>query len=1439
MWLAGGEIDWQKLHAGTTPGRVALPTYPFQRLRYWYEPKQNANVSTQAFPVPKQLPPIPLKKKKDMAEWFYSPQWRRTLPLLPCNPLNMVRHGNNWLLFLDECGVGRRFAQHLQTQGVKVFTVVRSNDFQVLSGESYAINPTEAKHYQLLLDDLQRRQEIPSFIFNFWFVTPPTDEPTPEAGFEMLLFLAQALFGRDRSSTIELMIVSTNLHAIESGDRICPAKATLLGPCRVIPLEYPNIACRSLDIELPLDEAAQARLMDRLFSEAAAPDEEPAIAYRGESRLILEYVRKPLTPDDSDGNVRLRQGGVYLIAGGQGGVGLSLATFLAEEYAAKLALITRSPFPPRESWKDLLITPRAANLQTWLDDLYAAESAWSERLAIASLSDYPGLESGLVELCRCYAFDYIKVALAQSNEDTGVERQKLLERLGVLPSMERFVDYMVNLLEEGGVIVNKNGRLHLVPNSSQLKDSARMSADLHDRYPLFTGMIQLLDRCAANYREALSGKIPAISVLYPEGRFDFLEQAAKNTLEHSTEPHYREVLAELVSKLATRQKKGPLRILEVGAGNGLLTQVVARELSKLAPETVEYWVTDIGSKFVEQLKQRAENDGFDFIKTRVLDISSEPTAQGFAAGSFDAILALNVVHATPSIENTLFNLRCLLDRNGILALIEVTKTPPWVDMVWGLSKGWWQFEDSHLRKRSPLLGPNTWEKLLREQGFTSVESLPASEMARTASDTALIIAQVRGDKVGDSPNWNSEADRSELTRHRIRRIQEIELRGGQVEIYSCDICDRDALAASISDVEERFGPINGVIQCAMVLDDGLMQLETPEKASKVLRPKVQGTQLLFELTRNPERDFFAISSSLASTLGLHAQADYCAANAFQDAFAHKMNALGESFVCSINWGIWSEAGAAMRLLMDESSVAPQRHWVPYPLFEHCVDTAPGRRIYHGRLSVQRHWIVSEHWLDDRPLVPGTGFLELARAAYQHWHPCNAVALRDVFFQEPLEVSEFQECEIRVVLEDRGDYCNFTILSQDNASRWYENVRGEIAVVNDYQPTVYDIAALRRACQEKKAADTGVITAAGNMKRFGPVCVGPRWHRTISDKYFGQDRAMVELTLPEDYGDDLQYYKLHPALLDVATSFALGSESFYLPFSYKNLKLYGSLPRKIVAYARYLDDGRSGKETISFDILLLDEEGRECALIEGFVLKKATERYALRAARPVTSPDLHPELQQGMGSQEGAQAFRRILRQSSPQVLVSTQDFSSVQAGNKTMRVLQFKENALPRLREFTISHLWENKNSPGADHQQRSAMSAQRPSIRQERPTPSTKEGMTALLDIFREVLHIRDIDISDDFFELNGDSLQAIMVTSRVRDVFGVELGPDALFNCPTPEQLMQAIAQKATLVVQPPPNRQDSTNFDEEQLRKQVEALSDKEVEDLLNRLGKENET
>ena len=103
-----------------------------------------------------------------------------------------------------------------------------------------------------------------------------------------------------------------------------------------------------------------------------------------------------------------------------------------------------------------------------------------------------------------------------------------------------------------------------------------------------------------------------------------------------------------------------------------------------------------------------------------LDISHDPESQGYELHSFDMVLGYNVVHATPRIRESIRNLGRLLAPGGLLGLVEATRLRRWDEMVWGLTEGWWLFEDDDLRTISPLISLNQWQDVLRGEGFDKV-----------------------------------------------------------------------------------------------------------------------------------------------------------------------------------------------------------------------------------------------------------------------------------------------------------------------------------------------------------------------------------------------------------------------------------------------------------------------------------------------------------------------------------------------------------------------------------------------------------------------------------------------------------------------------------------------------------------------------------------------
>ncbi|MFD3874633.1 type I polyketide synthase [Streptomyces sp. NPDC058623] len=136
--------------------------------------------------------------------------------------------------------------------------------------------------------------------------------------------------------------------------------------------------------------------------------------------------------------------------------------------------------------------------------------------------------------------------------------------------------------------------------------------------------------------------------------------------------------------------------------------------------------------------------------------------------------------------------------------------------------------------------------------------------------------------------------------------------GAQVTWAACDVADRVALAALLDSVPaER--PLTAVIHTAAVLDDGVVDLLTPERVDRVMRPKVDGALNLHELTRHLDLSAFVLFSAAAGTLGGAGQANYGAANVFLDALARHRRAGGLAAL-SLVWGMWAEErGMAGRL----------------------------------------------------------------------------------------------------------------------------------------------------------------------------------------------------------------------------------------------------------------------------------------------------------------------------------------------------------------------------------------------------------------------------------------------------------------------------------------------------------------------------------------------
>ena len=455
----------------------------------------------------------------------------------------------------------------------------------------------------------------------------------------------------------------------------------------------------------------------------------------------------------------------------------------------------------------------------------------------------------------------------------------------------------------------------------------------------------------------------------------------------------------------------------------------------------------------------------------------------------------------------------------------------------------------------------------------------------------------------------------------IRKLEALEALGAEVWATSADVANVQQMQAVIVQAEARFGRIHGIIHAAGIPDGAVIQRRTHGMTKQILAPKVQGTLVLDQLYQSRDLDFFLLCSSLASILAPVGQVGYVAANAFLDAFAHHQTARDGRHTVSVNWDTWQEVGMAV----ETRQPAPVRA-VAHPLFDHRFEDPPNREVYVSQLRTDTHWVLHEHRLGGQAILPGTAYLEMARATVADQARNRAMEMHQVYFLSPLIMGERESRDVHTILTQDEDGLAFTIKSRSSPGddAWQEHARGQITWIEGISPKWHDIADLSRRCDGEAIAPSGTVDEG----RVQSPAVGPRWNNLLrAQRTANQGFALIEL--PEAFAADLESYLLHPALLDRATGFlvpAVRAAGMYLPFSYQTIKIWGPLPRRFFCYSRYVEPNSPRKETLQFHITLMDEQGVERVDIEAYTLRKIDRERVLAPSTAGQRPALDPSSQ---------------------------------------------------------------------------------------------------------------------------------------------------------------------------------------------------------------------
>ena len=396
-----------------------------------------------------------------------------------------------------------------------------------------------------------------------------------------------------------------------------------------------------------------------------------------------------------------------------------------------------------------------------------------------------GVEAGAAErflgdierLARSYAREALEGLGWRGESGVVVRASELRRSLKVVVEHERLLDRLFGLLEAGGVlersseglVVSGVGEASGVEDAGAVASSGELLEAMRERYPFGGVELGLLGRCGAALGDVLRGRVEGLELLFGG------EGGGAESLYHEA-PLLRAMnrqVGEVVRGLVEAMPEGRrLRVLEVGAGTGGTTGSV---LGALPAGGYEYTYTDISAGFFGGAEGRFGGEGASLVY-RVLDIERDPVGQGFDAHGYDLVVAANVLHATRDLGEALGHCRALLAPSGVLVCLEGLRSQGWLDLTFGLLEGWWRYGDGY-RTDGALVGEEVWRRALGEAGYGEVSVVSSG----SGATQGVIVARGPSEVVEPEGLWLVASDRGETGRRvaagLVERNQRVVLAG--------------------------------------------------------------------------------------------------------------------------------------------------------------------------------------------------------------------------------------------------------------------------------------------------------------------------------------------------------------------------------------------------------------------------------------------------------------------------------------------------------------------------------------------------------------------------------------------------------------------------------------------------------------------------------------
>jgi acyl transferase domain-containing protein/NAD(P)-dependent dehydrogenase (short-subunit alcohol dehydrogenase family)/acyl carrier protein len=359
LYLHGVTVDWTAFDKDYLRRRMALPTYPFERQRYWVENKDISNN-----PKPKPIAIAPAKISAPVPkDWFYTWKW---CPEISAKSQEIPTGAI--LIFGDCYEVGEQFSKLLDTPSSFVYFITSGESFEKQEEGCFTINPGCSQDYEQLIQAVKAEGFAVTTALHLWnykqqgSINDNDGSQNQNQSLWSVLSLVKAITKYYPNNRLNLLLLTQGAYVTSVDETLQNSQQSMAGTiAQVLAQENPTIQTKVVDVTL---EVLPRELADILLQELkTSPTSEGIVTIRNGQRLTrtLEKIDVSTSSDE----LQLLDGDTWLITGGTSGVGTEIAYTLARLAAVNLVLTGRHPLPPKQEWESAeLDTPTIERIQT-------------------------------------------------------------------------------------------------------------------------------------------------------------------------------------------------------------------------------------------------------------------------------------------------------------------------------------------------------------------------------------------------------------------------------------------------------------------------------------------------------------------------------------------------------------------------------------------------------------------------------------------------------------------------------------------------------------------------------------------------------------------------------------------------------------------------------------------------------------------------------------------------------------------------------------------------------------------------------------------------------------------------------------------------------------------------------------------------------------------